>query len=97
MTWAMRRRSAMTGGRSGSMSIRMLSLPPPLRNEFLARSTRAAAADGSGDTDSVPLSMRAMSSRSVMRSLIRGNSRLPLEYLTLDPGSSDPSRAASSR
>ena len=70
MTWAMRRRSAMTGGRSGSMSIRMLSLPPPLRNEFLARSTRAAASDGSGETDNLPLSMRAMSSRSVIRSLI---------------------------
>ena len=45
----------------------MLPRPPPLRKEFLARSTKTAASDTSKDTDSVPVSMRATSSRSVIR------------------------------
>ena len=47
----MRCRSAITRGRSAGRSISTVCLPPPLRNVFLATSTRAATSDGSGVTD----------------------------------------------
>ena len=48
--------------------MRMLFLPPAFRNVFLASSTRTATRDGSGSTGSVPVSMRATSSRLLIRS-----------------------------
>ena len=67
-TWMMRRPSAMTSGSSGERSMRRLFLPPPLWNLLLASSTRVATSAGAGATDSSPVSMRAMSSRSPIRS-----------------------------
>ena len=79
----MRCRSASTRGRSGGRSIRTGFLRLPLRNAVRARSTIAATSAGSGATDSVPVSMRAASSRSPIRacmwsacsSTMRKNSR----------------------
>ena len=68
-TWTMRRRSARTRGRSGSRSMWTGFGGPPLRKVFLAWSTRMAGS-GSADTGRAPVSMRAMSRRSVMRALI---------------------------
>ena len=67
-TWTMRRRSAVTKGKSGGRSVRMLSRPPPRRNMFLASSTRTATSTIPAATGSVPVSMRATSSRSPIRS-----------------------------
>ena len=67
-TWMMRRPSAMTSGSSGGRSMRRLFLPPPLWNLLLASSTRVATSAGAGATDSSPVSMRATSSRSPIRS-----------------------------
>ncbi len=63
MTWTMRLRSAITGGRSGPTSISRLFRPPASWKAFLARSTSAATPAGSGSTGSVPVSMRATSTR----------------------------------
>ena len=67
-TWTMRRLSAITRGRSGGMSMARLFLPPALVKVLLARSTSTATSAGSGVTGSVPVSMRATSSRSATRS-----------------------------
>ena len=67
-TWTMRSLSAMTRGRSGPISMARLFLPPALMKALLARSTSAATSAGSGATGSVPVSMRATSSRSATRS-----------------------------
>ena len=64
--------------------MRTLCPLPPLRNVFLARSTRVATSVGSGDTESVPVSMRPASRRSLMRprmwsvcsTMMRKNSRI---------------------
>ena len=80
----MRRGSAITGGSPAGRSTRTAWRPPPLRNVLRARSTRAATSEGSGDTDSVPESMRPASSRSRMRprmwaacsAMMRKNSRI---------------------
>ena len=69
-TWTMRRLSAITRGRSVSMSRSRLFLPPALVKVLLARSTSTATSAGSGSTGSVPVSMRATSSRSATRSCI---------------------------
>ena len=81
----MRRRSAITRGRSGGRSMRTACLPPALRNVFRARSTRLATLRRAPEqTDSVPVSMRPASSRSLIRpsmwSVCRTvlRSRLPL-------------------
>ena len=66
-TCAMRRRSAITGGRSCGRSIRTVCRPPPERKVFRARSTSAVTSEGSGVTESVPASMRPASSRAPMR------------------------------
>ena len=52
-TWTMRRRSAMTQGRSGGRLMRRLFPPPALRKAFLASSTRTASSAGLtlGSTD----------------------------------------------
>ena len=70
MTWTMRRLSAITRGRSGARSMSSSFLPPALRKLFRARSTRTATSAGSGLTGSVPVSMRATSSRLPIRSLM---------------------------
>ena len=67
-TWMIRRPSAMTSGSSGERSMRRLFLPPPLWNLLLASSTRLATSAGTGATGSSPVSMRATSSRSPIRS-----------------------------
>ena len=64
----MRRRSAVTRGRSGSTLMARLFLPPALLKAFLALSTSTATSAGSRLTVSVPVSMRATSSRSVTKS-----------------------------
>ena len=46
-------------------------LPPPLRNAFLASSTRTATSTGPGATDRLPVSMCATSRRSLISSRIR--------------------------
>ena len=66
-TCAMRRRSAITGGRSPGRSMRTLCRAPPDRNVLRARSTSAATSEGSGATESMPASMRPASSRSPIR------------------------------
>ena len=68
MTWTTRRRSAITRGRSGARSMSRLYLPPELTKVFRARSTSAATSTGSGLMGRVPVSMRATSSRSPIRS-----------------------------
>ena len=70
-TWTMRRRSAMTQGRSGGRSISIVFRPPPLRKVFLASSTRLATSVGSGVIESEPVSIRATSSRSLIKSRMR--------------------------
>ena len=65
-TCTTRRRSAITGGRPSSRSTATPRPASPVRNVPRARSTRSAAALGSGDTDSVPESMRPASRRSAM-------------------------------
>ena len=83
-TCTMRRRSAITRGSSGARSMRTSCPLPPLRNVFLARSTRVATSVGSGATESVPESMRPASSRSLMSprmwsvcsTMMRKNSRI---------------------
>ena len=67
----MRRRSAITQGRSSSISIVTFLRPPPVKKMFFASSTRSPASTGSGATDNMPVSMRATSSRSLIRSRIR--------------------------
>ena len=47
-TWKMSGRSAITRGRSGERSMKISCLPPPVRNVFLACSTRPANSAGSG-------------------------------------------------
>ena len=51
--------------------MRTFFLPPAFRNVFLASSTRTAASVVSGETDSVPVSMRATSSRSLISARMR--------------------------
>ena len=63
-TCAMRRRSAITGGRPSSRSTATPRPPSPARNVLRARSMRSDGDDGSGEIDSVPESMRPASSRS---------------------------------
>ena len=70
-TCSMRRRSAITGGRSGGRSSSTWCAPPPLRNVVRAWSTSAVTSDGSGHTESVPVSMRPASSRSPISPLMR--------------------------
>ena len=70
-TCTMRCRSAMTRGRSGGRSMRTVCRPPPLRNVPRAWSTSAATSEGSGATDSVPVSIRPASSRSPIRLSMR--------------------------
>ena len=69
-TWRMRGRSAITRGRSGERSMMILCLPPPVRNVFLAWSTRPANTAGSGATDSAPVSIRPTTSRLLIRLLM---------------------------
>ena len=66
-TCTTRRRSAITGGRSMARSTTRQRRSSPVRKALLAPSTRSATAEGSGETESVPESMRPMSSRSEMR------------------------------
>ena len=61
----------MTRGRSGGRSMRTVCRPPPLMNVPRAWSTSAATSEGSGATDSVPVSMRPASSRSPIRLSMR--------------------------
>ena len=70
-TCTRRCRSAMTRGRSGGRSMRTVCRPPPLMNVPRAWSTSAATSEGSGATDSVPVSMRPASSRSPIRLSMR--------------------------
>ena len=66
-TCTMRARSAITRGRSSGRSMLRARLPATPRNVLRARSTSAATSAGSGDTDSVPVTMRPWSSRSPIR------------------------------
>ena len=50
----MRRRSAITKGRSSSMSIVKFLRPPPVRKVLLASSTRSPTSTGWGVTDNMP-------------------------------------------
>ena len=68
MTCTTRRLSAITRGSPAPRSMSRRFLPPPLRKVLLARSTSTATSTGSGLTERVPVSMRATSSRSPMRS-----------------------------
>ena len=70
-TCTMRCRSAMTRGSSGGRSMLTVCRPPPLTNVPRAWSTSAATSEGSGATDSVPVSMRPASSRSPIRLSMR--------------------------
>ena len=70
-TCTMRSLSAMTQGRSGARSISMLCLPPPLRKPLRASLISMPTSVGSGETASVPVSMRATSSRSLISTCIR--------------------------
>ena len=70
-TWTIRRRSAITRGRSSSISIVTFLRPPPVKKMFFASSTKSPTATGPGVTDNMPVSMRATSSRSLIRSRIR--------------------------
>ena len=63
----MRARSAITRGRSSGRSMLRVRLPAPPRKVLRARSTSAATSAGSGDTESVPVTMRPWSSRSPIR------------------------------
>ena len=67
----MRRRSAITRGRSAGTSMSRPFLPPAARKAFPASSTSRAASDASGATGSAPVSMRATSSRSLIAPRIR--------------------------
>ena len=58
MTCTMRRRSAITRGRSGGRSSRMSCRAPPLRKVFLARSTSTATSEDPGEIDRVPASVK---------------------------------------
>ena len=66
-TCTTRRRSAVTRGSRAGRSMTRLLRPPPTWNRLLASSTRTVTSTGSGDTGSVPVSMRATSSRSPIR------------------------------
>ena len=70
-TCSTRWRSAMTRGRSGGRSISTVWRPPPERKVVRARSTSAATSEGSGETESVPVSMRPASSSSETRPIMR--------------------------
>ena len=61
----------MTRGRSGGRSIVTVWRPPPERKVVRARSTRNATSVGSGETESVPASMRPASSRSAISPIVR--------------------------
>ena len=75
-TCTMRSLSAMTQGRSGARSISMLCLPPPLRKPLRASLISMPTSVGSGKTASVPVSMRATSSRSLISTCIRSTCAL---------------------
>ena len=70
-TCSTRWRSAMTRGRSGGRSIVTVWRPPPERKVVRARSTSAATSEGSGETESMPVSMRPASSRSAISPIMR--------------------------
>ena len=67
-TCTIRSRSAITRGRSGSMSMSRAFPRPALLKALIARSTSTGISAGSGLTESVPVSMRATSSRAATRS-----------------------------
>ena len=68
-TWARRRRSAITGGKSGEKSTRMRLLRShSSRNLFLASSRISTTSTGDKLTDNEPVSMRATSSSSPIKS-----------------------------
>ena len=69
-TCAIRCRSTHTLGRLGIESTSTMWRCPPLRNAFLAWLITDARSVGSGDTDRVPTSIRVMSSRSLIKSLM---------------------------
>ncbi len=70
-TCTIRCRSAMIQGRSAARSMSISCRPPPLRKPLRASATRRATSVGSGETASVPVSMRATSSRSLISTCIR--------------------------
>ena len=61
----------MTRGSSGGRSIVTVWRPPPERKVVRARSTSSATSVGSGETESVPVSMRPASSRSAISPSMR--------------------------
>ena len=63
-TWTMRARSAITRGRSSGRSMLRSCLPAPVTNVLRAWSINEVTSTGSGDTDSVPVTMRPWSSSS---------------------------------
>ena len=95
-TWTMRRRSAITGGRSGSTSTARVVRPPALVKALLARSSSSVTSVGSGSTASVPVSMRATSSRSPMSARIWSDwSRMMRWNWAVSAGSSSPAPSSS--
>ena len=95
-TCTMRRRSAITRGRPQARSTRNAWRPPPLKNALLACSINTSTSEGSGDTGSVPVSMRPTSSRlatssrisSTCSSMTRWNARTSAGSSFAEPPSS---------
>ena len=96
-TCTRRCRSAMTRGRSGGRSMRTVCRPPPLMNVPRAWSTSAATSEGSGATDSVPVSMRPASSRSPIRLSMRSACSSMMRKNCATLGRADEARGAERR